>query len=103
MCRSPTSHFLHVIGLLYFCEVNTRSRKSHTLDYCRLSTLALLLVNKVDLPDKVIQIYSKSEKRKEYICTFFTLSVCMHVINTVNFMDNLWYSTGDAIYITRDR
>ena len=25
---------------------------------------------------------------------FFTLSVCIHVINNVNFIDNLWYRRG---------
>ena len=63
MCPSPASHFLHVIDLLYFCEVNTQSRKLDTLNYCRLSSLVLLLVNKVDLLPDFVQNYSKSEKR----------------------------------------
>ena len=41
-----------------FSPLNTRSRKPDTLDYCRLSTLALLLVNKVDLVLDHIQNYS---------------------------------------------
>ena len=32
---------------------------------------------------------------------FFTLSVCIHVINNVNFMD--MGTDGDAMYITKDR
>ena len=36
------------------------------------------------------------------MCTFFqTLSVCIHVINNVNFMD--MGTDGDAMYITKDR
>ena len=113
MCRKPVvPHwdrsgihlFYSTLLLLYsiFCEVNTRSRKLHTLDYCRLSTLALLLVDKVDLLPDHIQNYSKSEKMKEYMCTFFqTLSVCIHVINNVNFMDNLWYRDGCHIRYKR--
>ena len=94
MCDTPKCavFYRHVI---VFCEVNTRSRKLHALDYCRLSTLALLLVHKVDLLPDHIQNYCKSEKRKEYMCTFFqTLSVCIHVINNVNVMDSLWYRGG---------
>ena len=66
MCRSVI--FLHVIDLLYFCEVNPRSRKPHRLDYCRLSTLVLIACP-IIWPASVLFFFGKS------FCTWVNSSI----------------------------